>query len=59
MMGGVFRSGELGPWASLDSEVKIVTDTDNFFDTRFELDGGKGDKKGKIFGYGKKKSVFF
>jgi hypothetical protein len=25
-----FRSGELGPFASMDSEVKIVTDSENF-----------------------------
>ncbi len=36
MFGGVFRSGELGPYATLDSEVKIVSDSENFFDTKFE-----------------------
>lgn len=53
MYGGVFRSGKLGPYATLDSEVKVVTDAGNFFDTKFEIDGGKGDKKGMIKGYGK------
>ena len=41
MEGGVFRSGELGPYATLDSNVKVVTDTDNFFDTRFEEEDAK------------------
>jgi hypothetical protein len=53
MNGGVFRSGELGPYASLDSEVKIVNETDNFFDYKFD-DESKGDKQGKIPGFGKK-----
>ena len=53
MNGGVFRSGELGPYASLDSEVKIVNETENFFDTKYD-DESKGDKKGKIPGFGKK-----
>jgi hypothetical protein len=44
MFGGVFRSGELGPFASMDSEVKIVTDSENFFDTTFDEDE-KGDVK--------------
>lgn len=53
MFSGVFRSGKLGPYATLDSNVKIVTNDDNFFDTKFETDD-KGDGKGKIEGYGKK-----
>lgn len=52
MTGGVFRSGELGPYANLDSSVKIVTDTSNFFDTPFEEDR-KGDKQGAIKGFKK------
>ena len=52
MYGGVFRSGKLGPYATMDSEVKIVTDNNNFFDTKYE-DDAKGDKKGVITGYGK------
>jgi hypothetical protein len=52
MYGGVFRSGKLGPYATMDSEVKIVTDNNNFFDTKYE-DDTKGDKKGVITGYGK------
>ena len=52
MTGGVFRSGELGPYANLDSSVKVVTDTSNFFDTPFEEDD-KGDKEGAIKGFKK------
>ena len=53
MHGGVFRSGELGPYATLDSEVRIVNETENFFDTKYD-DESKGDKDGKIAGFGKK-----
>ncbi len=53
MFGGVFRSGQLGPYATLDSEVKVVTDYDNFFDTKFEEEGDKGTDKGVMKGYGK------
>ena len=52
MFGGVYRSGKLGPYATLDSEVKVVTDSDNFFDTKFDTET-KGDGKGMIKGYGK------
>lgn len=52
MYGGVYRSGKLGPYATMDSEVKVVTDYDNFFDTKYEEEN-KGDKEGKIKGYGK------
>ena len=52
MHSGVFRSGELGPYASLDSDVKVVTDNSNFFDTPFEEDR-KGDKQGAIKGFKK------
>jgi hypothetical protein len=54
MFGGVYRSGKLGPYASMDSEVKIVRDNDNFFDTKYEEDDEKGTDKGVIKGYGKK-----
>lgn len=46
MDGGVFRSGELGPYATISPETKIVTTHDNFFDTRFDPEEDKGDKKG-------------
>jgi len=47
MFGGIFRSGELGPFASISPETKIVTLTDNFFDTKF--DDGEKDKGLKMF----------
>jgi hypothetical protein len=53
MYGGVFRSGQLGPYATMDSEVKIVKDDDNFFDTSFEEEDKGGDKE-SVRGYGKK-----
>jgi len=53
MYGGVFRSGELGPYATMDSEVKVVKDNDNFFNTKFDEDDKGGDKEA-IKGYGKK-----
>ena len=53
MFGGVYRSGKLGPYATMDSEVKLVTDNDNFFDTKFEEEDGKGTDKGIIKAYGK------
>lgn len=52
MYGGVFRSGKLGPFATMDSDVKIITDNNNFFDTKYEEET-KGDKKGVIDSYGK------
>ena len=55
MIGGIFRSGQLGPYASLDSDVKIVDDHENFFNTKFEEERTKGDKDGKISGFGKSK----
>jgi len=53
MFGGVYRSGKLGPYATMDSDVKIVTDSDNFFDTTYDEET-KGDGKGQIKGFGKK-----
>lgn len=53
MFGGVYRSGKLGPYATMDADVKIVTDSDNFFDTTYD-DETKGDGKGQIKGFGKK-----
>jgi hypothetical protein len=52
MFGGVYRSGKLGPYATMDSDVKVVTDNSNFFDTKFDTET-KGDGKGNIKGYGK------
>ena len=52
MSGGVFRSGQLGPYATMDADVKVVSDNENFFDTSFE-EQPKGDVK-DVKGYGKK-----
>jgi hypothetical protein len=52
MSGGIFRSGELGPYASISPETKVVDRYDNFFDTKFETDE-KSDTKGKIVGFKK------
>jgi hypothetical protein len=38
MIGGVLRSGKLGPYANVSSETKIISQTDNFFDTEFDED---------------------
>ncbi len=53
MYGGVFRSGKLGPYATMDSDVKIVGDDDNFFDVKFQEEGEKGTDKGVIKAFGK------
>ena len=45
MEGGVFRSGKLGPYANISSTTKIVSDSDNFFDTKFGENDKKSDKK--------------
>ena len=38
MYGGVLRSGKLGPYANISSDTKVVSESDNFFDTSFEED---------------------
>jgi hypothetical protein len=53
MIGGVYRSGKLGPRAFLDSEVKIVGDYDNFFSTKFDPDEDKGLDKYSMKNFGK------
>jgi len=45
MNGGIFRSGELGPYASVSPETKIVGVTDNFFDTKFDAQEKSKDVK--------------
>jgi hypothetical protein len=47
MIGGVFRSGKLGPYANISSETKIVTQGNNFFDTSYEDDEKYDYKKDK------------
>jgi hypothetical protein len=54
MFGGVYRSGKLGPYATMDSDVKVVTDTENFFATKYEEEDQKGTDKGVMKNYGKK-----
>ena len=54
MTGGVFRSGKLGPYANISSETKIVSETDNFFDTKFDDDQYNRKKdEGSLKGYKK------
>jgi hypothetical protein len=53
MDGGVFRSGKLGQYANISSTTKIVTDGDNFFDTKFGEDDKKDKGKENIKGFGK------
>ena len=48
MEGGVFRSGKLGPYANIISSTKIVSDTDNFFDTKFDDSSIKKPKEMEI-----------
>ena len=54
MTGGVYRSGKLGPYANISSETKIVSDTDNFFNTKFDDDQYNRKKdEGSLKGYKK------
>lgn len=46
MDGGVFRSGKLGPYAEMSSETRVVSETENFFDTTFDDDDQRKDKMG-------------
>jgi hypothetical protein len=47
MKGGIYRSGELGPYASISPETKLVGTEDNFFNTKFDSEK-TGDHKGDI-----------
>ena len=52
MQGGVWRNGRLGPYGNLSSETKIVSETGNFFDTKYEEEGyGSKKDKGVIKNY--------
>ena len=53
MEGGVFRSGKLGQYANISSTTKIVTDKDNFFDTKFDTDEHNKKSKKGFKGFGK------
>lgn len=46
MDGGVFRSGKLGAFANISSTTRVVTDGDNFFDTKYGEDYDKKSDKG-------------
>jgi hypothetical protein len=46
MNGGVFRSGKLGAFANISSTTRVVTDGDNFFDTKYGEDYDKKSDKG-------------
>jgi hypothetical protein len=50
MYGGVYRSGKLGPYGMLDSDVKIIRSYDNFFDTTFDDDKEVPKEMSKDFG---------
>jgi len=44
MEGGIFRSGRIGPYGTLSSNTKVVTDKTNFFQVKY---GEEDDKEGK------------
>lgn len=46
MMGGIFRSGKIGPYGTLSSTTKIVNNKTNFFGTQDEDEDGKDKKDG-------------
>ena len=46
MIGGIFRSGKVGPYGTLSSTTKIVNDKTNFFGIKDDEDGDGKDKKG-------------
>lgn len=43
MEGGIFRSGKIGPYGTLSSTTKVVTDKSNFFQVKYQ-DDEKDDK---------------
>lgn len=53
MIGGVLRSGKLGPYANVSSETKIISETDNFFDTEFDEDRPSAKKMLSVKGFKK------
>jgi hypothetical protein len=53
MIGGVLRSGKLGPFANVSSETKIISETDNFFDTEFDEDRPSAKKSLDVNGFKK------
>lgn len=53
MQAGIFRSGKLGPYGSLSSDTKIVSEYDNFFDTRFDTEDLENKETKKIYSFKK------
>lgn len=53
MTGGVFRSGKLGPYAELSSDTKVVSEYDNFFDTRYDSEDLEDKDAKKIMSFKK------
>lgn len=52
MEAGVFRGGKLGPYSNISSETKIISDSENFFDIKFDDDEYSKDKdKGFLDGF--------
>ena len=46
MHAGVWRNGRLGPYGNISSETKIVSETGNFFDTKYDEDESVKKDKG-------------
>lgn len=53
MEGGIFRSGKTGPYANLSSDTTIVSEYDNFFDTRFDTEDLENKESKKIMSFKK------
>lgn len=53
MQSGIFRSGKLGPYANISSETKVVSEYDNFFDTRFDSEDLENKDNKKIMKFKK------
>lgn len=52
MFGGVFRSGELGPYAVLDSDVKIIrSEQEGFFNTKYGDEDDEKSYKKNVLGF--------
>ena len=49
MKGGVFRSGKIGPNASISDDTKILNDDQNFFNISLKAKVDSNDKKGKSY----------
>ncbi len=49
MDGGIFRSGKIGPYGTLSSTTKVVTDKSNFFKVKYEEDDKEAKPKSLKF----------